>query len=137
MALKTPEGIVKSSILHFLEVYSKKCPVMFWTQESVGIYDARLGGFRNKKSRFQKNGVADIIMIKNYYDLPIVIFFEVKSQNGRQSSSQKDFEKEINEINGFYFVVKSIDDVILCLEIVREKVESKVARVVSARGVLN
>ena len=137
MATKTPESTVKSSILQFLEVYSKKCPVMFWTQESVGIYDARLGGFRNKKSRFQKNGVADIIMIKNYYDLPIVIFFEVKSQNGRQSSSQKDFEKEINEINGFYFVVKSIDDVILCLEIVREKVESKVARVVSARGTLN
>jgi hypothetical protein len=135
--MKTPEGIVKISILQFLEVYSKKCPVMFWTQESVGIYDARLGGFRNKQSRFQKNGVADIIMIKNYYDLPIVIFFEVKSEKGRQSSSQKDFEKEINEINGFYFVVKSIDDVILCLEIVREKVESKVARVVSARGTLN
>jgi len=137
MATKTPESTVKSSILQFLEVYAKKCPVMFWTQESVGIYDARLGGFRNKKSRFQKNGVADIIMVKNYYDLPIVIFFEVKSEKGRQSSSQKDFEKEINEINGFYFVVKSIDDVILCLEIVREKVESKVARVVSARGTLN
>jgi len=137
MATKTPEGAIKNSILQFLEVYSKKCPVMFWTQESVGIYDARLGGFRDKKSRFQKNGVADIIMIKNYYDLPIVIFFEVKSENGRQTSSQKDFEREINEINGFYFVVKSIDDVILCLEIVRERVETKVARVVSARGTLN
>lgn len=135
--MKTPEGKVKSSILQFLELYSKKCPVMFWTQESVGIYDARLGGFRNKKSRFQKNGVADIIMVKNYYDLPIVIFFEVKSEKGRQTDSQKEFEKELEEINGFYFLVKSIDDVILCLEIVREKVESKIARVVSARGTMN
>lgn len=135
--MKTPEGIVKSSILLFLEVYSKKFPIMFWTQESVGIYDARLGGFRNKKSRFQKNGVADIILIKNFNDLPIVIFLEVKSDKGKQTDSQKEFEREIKEINGFYFVVKSIDDTIKCLEIVRDIVEAKIAKVVSPRGTLN
>lgn len=130
---KTPEGQIKKSILEFLELYAKKAPFLFWNQESVGIFDAKKGIYRKKKSRFQKNGIADIILVKNYYDLPCIIFLEVKAPGGKQSDDQKEFEKEVQSVNGFYFIVKSIDDVIVCLENVRKVVESKIDRVAASR----
>lgn len=129
----SPESSIKKSILEFLHIYALKSPMVFWAQESVGLYDPTKKIFRKKNSKFQKNGVSDIIVVKNYYDIPVVIFFEVKAPNGYQSKEQMEFEREIVAINGFYFLVKSIDDVVLALELVRKSVESKIDRVVALR----
>jgi len=62
------------------------------------------------------NGIPDIetfFTVKNEDKniLQIVIYLEVKSPTGRQSKDQKLFQSRIEEAGGFYFVVRSIEDV--------------------------
>ena len=79
------------------------------------------GGMRNiivaKKLKAEgvKAGVADLfLMIPNkiFHGL----FIEVKTPVGRQQPSQKDFEKIAFDSGYCYEVVRSLDDLINCLE---------------------
>ena len=79
------------------------------------------GGMRNvivaKKLKAEgvKAGVADLfLMIPNkiFHGL----FIEVKTPVGRQQTSQKDFEKIAFDSGYCYEVVRSLDDLINCLE---------------------
>lgn len=121
----TPEAAIKRSICGALEIYARKHHLIFWVQESVGVYDAKKGVYRRKTSRWQTNGIADIIVIIKINNLSIPIFLEVKTDVGRQSEHQKAFQVLIESVNGFYFVVRSIDDAILSIDKVREIVDSQ------------
>lgn len=59
-------------------------------------------------SKFQLRGQPDITcLVKN----GPVIFFEVKKENGRQSESQKTFEKRVKMFGHHYYLVKSVEEV--------------------------
>jgi hypothetical protein len=67
------------------------------------------------KAEGVKAGVADLfLMIPNkiFHGL----FIEVKTPVGRQQPSQKDFEKIAFDSGYCYEVVRSLDDLIQCLE---------------------
>jgi len=57
-------------------------------------------------------GIPDIIAIKNNR----VLFLEIKKPGGRQSIHQKQFQKDIEEHGGEYYVVKSLDDLIRIID---------------------
>jgi hypothetical protein len=52
-------------------------------------------------------GISDMIAIRN----GIVIFIEVKTENGKQSQDQKQFEYDIVTQMGNYCLARSIEDV--------------------------
>ena len=79
------------------------------------------GGMRNiivakkLKSEGVKAGVADLfLMLPN--KIFSGLFIEVKTSNGRQQESQKDFEKLAFDSGYCYELVRSLDDLIKCLE---------------------
>lgn len=101
----TPEGLIKRQICEYLELRSD---IFFWNQESIGQFNKKRGIFLKKKSRFQKNGVPDIICLIRVGTLPpIMIGLEVKSPKGKQTESQMEFERDYKTFGGFYYVVRS------------------------------
>lgn len=80
---------------------------MAWKNVSGGYFDARQKTFRRHESPYAINGAPDIICIFRGFFLGL----EVKSRLGRQSEHQKAFEERCRKAEGYYFVVRSLDDV--------------------------
>ena len=64
-------------------------------------------------------GMADLHLTVSVSDIPVSVWFEVKSGKGRQSKNQKAFENRILAFGGWYFIVRSIDDCIKAVEEIR------------------
>lgn len=64
------------------------------------------GGFR-ALPKYTPRGLPDIIVIKDGW----FIALEVKKKGGSQSKEQKEFERQVKDASGEYYVVRSIDDV--------------------------
>lgn len=90
----------------------------------MGVYDENIGAFR-KRGKFAINGVSDIICTFNYNGINIVIFFEVKGHNGKQSPKQKAFEVAIKRHGGFYYVVRSVEETIERINEVKEEIKRR------------
>ena len=65
-------------------------------------------GFRPAPNR----GMADIHCEYFVAGLPISVWLECKTKRGKLSPSQRNFRDGVNHYGGFYFVVRSIDDVL-------------------------
>ena len=66
-------------------------------------------------------GMADIHATVLIGDIPVSVWLEVKTKKGRISENQKAFNDVIKSFGGFYFVVRSIEDVELALAEVRQE----------------
>lgn len=99
------EKEIKNQILHWCWYHRINC----WANDSVGIYDAKSGGFR-RKSKFHVNGRPDIEGIIQGSGRWFGI--EVKTPTGIVSESQKEFMMRISACGGIIFVARSLDDVI-------------------------
>lgn len=121
----TTEGNVKRQICDYL---STRPDCFFWVQESQGTYDRASGKFRKKLSKYQKNGVADIQLKIMILGAPVDVQIEVKSDKGRQSIKQKIFQKQVEFFGGFYFVARSVHDVILAIQSVKEKIAARLGK---------
>ena len=66
-------------------------------------------------------GMADIHATVVVGDIPVSVWLEVKTKKGRISENQRAFNDVITRAGGFYYVVRSIDDVELALAEVRQK----------------
>ena len=64
-------------------------------------------GFRPAPNR----GMADIHCEYFVAGLPISVWLECKTKAGKLSPSQRNFRDGVNHYGGFYFVVRSIEDV--------------------------
>lgn len=106
---KTPEGAIKSAIMEYLFML-KHC--MVWVNASVGIYDPVRKTFRKNNSKYQRNGVPDILGI--YRGVPLAI--EVKTKSGKVSKDQHKFLDEFQAHGGLAFVARSVDEVVLQLK---------------------
>ncbi len=62
---------------------------------------------RYRKNPYAINGVADICVFLD----SSTMWLEVKTEKGRQSESQKEFQARVERWRGLYHVVRSIDDV--------------------------
>ena len=100
---KPKEKDIERSICDWLRIKG----FFFWKQPSAGFFDTTRKTFRKHTSPYVRNGVPDIIVVKDgaFYG------FEVKSETGRQSQAQIDFERDLRHAGGNYFLVRSIEDV--------------------------
>ena len=64
-------------------------------------------GFRPSPNK----GMADIHCELLIAGIPVSVWLEVKNKRGKLSQSQETFRIGVNGYGGFYFVVRSIDDV--------------------------
>lgn len=96
------------------EIQNTICEYLFdikryfgWRQNTNPIFDRTKATMR-KMPKYSKNGVSDIILVKD----GTFIGLEVKRPSGRQSEGQKAFQKELEAAGGKYHLVTSLDDVL-------------------------
>ena len=118
MKINTEDQLHKSfahQILHY-EFY-KKLHCTFWTYMPFGEYRTPTTGSL-LKSKGTKTGVPDYLFIKTIDNINYFIWLEFKRPKidskkvaGKQSDSQKDFERLFSESkNTRYYVVHSIEE---------------------------
>ena len=66
-------------------------------------------------------GMADIHATVLVGDIPVSVWLEVKTAKGRISENQKLFSDTVTAAGGFYYVVRSIDDVETALRDVTQR----------------
>ena len=66
-------------------------------------------------------GMADIHATVLVGNIPVSVWLEVKTKKGRISANQKAFQESVEAAGGFYYVVRSIEDVMLVMKEVRQK----------------
>ena len=66
-------------------------------------------------------GMADIHATLLVGDIPVSVWLEVKTAKGRISENQKLFSDTVTAAGGFYYVVRSIDDVETALRDVTQR----------------
>lgn len=104
----TPEGKIKKDVCDWL---SWKPFVFFWVQESVGQWDARKGIFRKKKSKYQRNGTPDILLLYKYKAFPpVFVGFELKAEKNQLTDSQKQFRADLEAFGSYHFTIRSVED---------------------------
>jgi len=55
-------------------------------------------------------GMADIHATIVVGNIPVSVWFEVKTKKGRLSPNQKAFQESVEAAGGYYYVVRSIDE---------------------------
>jgi hypothetical protein len=97
------ENDVKRDIMTFLNLYSNKFFV--WRQNNAGVFNAKKG----KYIFHGLPGVADIIGLTKFGKF-VAIEVKATGKKNNQSEAQKEFEKNIKEFGGYYFLVDSVED---------------------------
>ena len=72
-------------------------------------------------------GMADIHATVLVEGIPVSVWLEVKTKKGRISDNQKAFQESVESAGGFYYVVRSIDDVDLVIQQTRLDVFGKMS----------
>ena len=65
-------------------------------------------------------GMADIHATIMVEDIPVAVWLEVKTKTGKQSPKQKQFQDAVEAAGGYYFIVRSIDEVDESLRLVKQ-----------------
>ncbi len=64
--------------------------------------------FRLQEGPFGERGVADLMPIREGR----VMFLEIKTDSGKQSPAQKEFERRVKRAGGEYHVIRDVDDLL-------------------------
>lgn len=94
----------------------------FFRSNNIPVYSPKDKIFR-RMPKYGMLGVPDIILILTCKNIGVMVGLEVKKEKTYQSKSQKQFQKELEEVGGFYFIVRSIDDCIKAIKDVDKKVQ--------------
>lgn len=120
----TPEGSLKRDICTYL---IRRPDTFFWVQSSTGQWDQKKKLFRKKRSKFERNGIPDILCFLRVGTLPpIMVGLEVKHGKNPQTESQIKFEKDFKAFGGIYFVVRSIEDTQKALRCAEQIIKSQI-----------
>ena len=65
-------------------------------------------------------GMADIHATIMVEDIPVSVWLEVKTKTGKQSPRQRQFQEAVEAAGGYYFIVRSIDEVDESLRLVKQ-----------------
>ena len=75
-------------------------------------------------------GMADIHATIIVEGIPVSVWLEVKTKKGKLSANQKAFQESIEAAGGFYYVVRSIDDVDMAIQQTRLDVFTKMSEAI-------
>ena len=89
--------------LHYKNIYFFTVP-----NEAAGGGRGAMIRMRKLKKMGLRSGVADLVLLLKGGK---TVFLEVKTDKGRQSENQKEFEKEIKKLDFDYYIVRSVEDV--------------------------
>jgi len=129
---KTKESVIQSSIISFLKTRRILHNRINNGQFVIKEQGTDKYGRSRRKSRAVRcnslNGIPDIevfafIEKDGNTIVQIPIYLEVKNETGRQSKDQKLFQSRIDSANGFYYVVRGIDDVKNAFEKTYQKIK--------------
>lgn len=117
--IEPSEKEIENAILYYLNAI----PDCFaFKVNTMGVYDQQRGFYR-RLSRYVLPGTPDIIACVSVDGIGVFVGFEVKTQNGRQSGHQKEFEQRLKDrAHGFYFIVKTVKETEDALKNVRDAV---------------
>ena len=118
--LNSSEAMVQRSILQWA-AYQDHLQMF-----RINVIGIPIPGKPGRYRPSQQKGMADIYCTLMVEGLPIGIWFEVKNAKGRQTVSQKEFQKTITEPGGWYFIVRSIEQVEESISIVRNATWDKI-----------
>jgi len=100
------EGGIQAAILHYLQYLENMKDLLFIRNNSFSGYIHRRNGSKGYIKN-NKPGSSDIFLcIKGK-----AIFLEVKAPKRKQTDNQKDFEELVNSVQGYYYVVHSVEEV--------------------------
>lgn len=102
-----PESAVLSACLQYLAIFQ----IEAWRNNS-GAYTVKGQSGRDRFIRFGRAGSADIVGL-----LPSGRFLavECKASNGKLSTLQEEFRRDIERNHGLYIVARSVDDLAAAL----------------------
>ncbi len=100
--MKHEEHRIQQAIVRYLRVMG----YFVFAVPNGGKRDARTG--KMLKDEGALAGVADLVIIMT----DMVVFVEVKTGTGKQSESQRSFQKEVENRGHLYLVWRSLDDAI-------------------------
>lgn len=106
MKLARSENDIKNAVIKYLRLRG------YWVMRlNTGAFSGEYHGKR-RFVRFAVPGCADILAIRQRtpLDAPSVVWIETKSETGRQTERQRQFEREVKAVGCWYFVVRSLDD---------------------------
>lgn len=101
--IRISEKQIENAILDYLNQRG----IMAWKNQSVGIYDSKIGAYRKPNNKYHRNGVSDIIGI--YKCSPL--FIEVKTKTGTLTDDQKKFLYEAKLKGAIAFMARSVQEV--------------------------
>jgi len=76
----------------------------------TGVYHGKFTPFGSKKSRVIKTGVAGLSDRQFLMPDGKTAYLEIKTEKGKQSQEQRDFETTCIKWNAPYFIVRSVND---------------------------
>lgn len=118
------EKDIEDQILTWLS-YQKDC--FAFKVDTKSNFDPSRGIYR-RLSKWVIPGTPDIICVLSFQGMPIFIGLECKTEKGRQSAYQKSFQSKIeSQVNGFYFIVRSVQETQSALDQVKHQCAKQIA----------
>ena len=81
---------------------------------------------QGKGRSYTSNGVSDIVVNLQIAEMCFVIYMEVKNKKGLQRPSQFEFQKSIEALSGYYYIVRSVDEAEAALKDAKGMIESMI-----------
>ncbi len=111
---KPNESQIELAICHYLRIKG----YFFYKNPTRGYFSGKVsndgrgrkvmvGSFRKDHNPYTLCGGPDLVLIHR----GLYVGLEVKSETGRQSEAQKEFQRLLEASGGKYFIVRSIEDV--------------------------
>ena len=96
--------------------------VRLFRMQTTGIPDGK-GGFRTNSEK----GAPDFLGVYLLAKIPVLFAFEIKSPTGKQSESQKDWQKRAEGFGINYFIIKSWEEAETAIQKLHKKHRGKIA----------
>ena len=114
------EKQVTKDIQQWAKVRSKT--VRLFRMQVTGIPDGK-GGFRTNNEK----GAPDFLGVYLLAKIPILFAFEIKSPTGKQSGTQKDWQKRAEEFGINYFLIHSFEEAESAIQKLHKRHRRKIA----------
>lgn len=106
LKLHEKESDIQRRIIKYLDLLERTGSIYFF-RSGCGMVSIQTTGKNNRIFKTGKVGCPDIsLVLRGTY-----IGLEVKNKKGKMSENQKQAQQQIEKAGGYYFVVRSIEDV--------------------------
>ena len=107
----TPEKYIQSACMNYLELLENQGKLYFFRSQAGAVHTIRGNGSKGF-FRTGRAGAPDItVCYKGKF-----VGLEIKNEKGKQSAYQEQAQKQIEKTGGYYFIVRSLDELVKLLK---------------------